>query len=119
MNQSHSGPIADIEGFDQLLPGIYKSEKPINIAGVDKFHLKCDCNNGSFVNGVTEPFLYFFALTSPSGFKIYKEPRIKLFEKVNKPSLSHIRFHIEDDDHKPVDFKRETISFTCPLFKTR
>ena len=70
----------------------YKSNKPINNAGIDKICLKCDCINGSIVNGVREPILYPFALSSPRGHKINKEPRIKLFKKVNKPALSHITF---------------------------
>ena len=34
--QSQSGPLNDIEGFIQLIPVTYKSDKPINITGVDK-----------------------------------------------------------------------------------
>ena len=79
--QSHQGPLNDIEGFYQILPGSYKSDKPINITGIDKIHLKCVCINGSIVNGFREPILYSFALSSPPGHKIYKEPRIKLFKK--------------------------------------
>ena len=115
--QSHQGPLNDVEGFYQLLAGSYKSNRPINITGIDKAHLKCDCIQGSIMNGVREPILYSFALISPPGHKIYKEPRIKLFKKVNKPVLSHITFYFEDDDHKLLDFHNETISFTCQLIK--
>ena len=94
-----------------------KSDRPINITGNDKFRLKCDCINGSIVNGTTEPIVYSFALSSPPGHKIYKEPRIKLFKKVNKSVLSRIIFNLEDDDHKPVEFFGETIGFTCQLIK--
>ena len=115
--QSRSYPIDDIDGFYQLIARSYKSDKPINITGIDKVHLKCDCIQGSIVNGVREPILYSFALSSPSGHKIYKEPRVKVFKKINKSVLSHITFYFEDDDHKPVDFNGETISFTCQLIK--
>ena len=115
--QSRSYPLEDITGFYQLIAGSYKSDKPINITGIDKIHLKCDCIQGSIVNGIREPILYSFALSSPPGHKIYKEPRVKLFKKVNKSVLSHISFYLEDDDHKPVDFNKETISFTCQLIK--
>ena len=111
--QFRSYPLDDIEGFYQLIPGFYKSDTPINITGIDKVHLKADCIQGSIINGIREPILY----SSPPGYKIYKEPRIKLFKKVNKSVLSHITFYIEDDDHKPVDFHNETISFTCQLIK--
>ena len=107
----------DIDGFYQLIAGSYKSEKPINITGIDKVHLKCDCIDGSIVNGIREPILYSFALSSPPGHKLYKEPRVKLFKKINKSVLSHIRFYLQDDDHKEVDFNGETISFTCQIIK--
>ena len=115
--QSHSYPLDDIDGFYQLIAGSYKSDRPINITGIDKIHLKCDCIQGSIVNGIREPILYSFALSSPPGHKIYKEPKVKLFKKINKSVPSHITFYIEDDDHKSVDFNNETISFTCQLIK--
>ena len=115
--QSRSYPLNDIDSHYQLIAGSYKSDKPINITGIDKIHLKCDCIQGSIVNGIREPILYSFALSSPPGHKLYKEPRIKLFKKINKSILSHITSYFEDDDHKPVDFNNETISFTCQLIK--
>ena len=115
--QSRSYPLEDIDGFYQLVAGLYKSDKPINNKGIDKSHLKCDCIQGSIVNGIREPILYSFALSPPPGHEIYKEPRIKLFKKNNKSVLSHITFYFEDDDHKPVDFNGETVSFTCQLIK--
>ena len=115
--QSRSYPLNDIDSHYQIIAGSYKSDKPINITGIDKIHLKCDCIQGSIVNGIREPILYSFALSSPPGHKIYKEPRVKLFKKVNKSVLSHITFYFEDDDYKAVDFHGETISFTCQLIK--
>ena len=79
--QSHSNPLDDNDGFYQLISGSYKSDRPINISGIDKIHLKCDCINGSIVNGVREPNLYSFALYSPPGHKIYKEPRAKFLKR--------------------------------------
>ena len=115
--QSRSYPLDDIDSHYQFIAGSYESNKPINIISIDKIHLKCDCVQGSIVNGIREPILYSFALSSPPGHKIYKEPRVKLFKKINKSILSHITFYFEDDDHKPVDFNGETINFTCQLIK--
>ena len=115
--QSRSYPLDDIDGFYQLIAGSYKSDKPIFITGIDKIHLKCDCIQGSIVNGIREPILYSYALSAPPGHKIYKEPRVKIFRKISKSVLSHIIFYFEDDDHKAVDFNGETISFTCQLIK--
>ena len=115
--QSHQGPLNDIDGFYQLIAGFFKSDKPINITGIDKVHLKADCIRCSIMNVVREPILYSFALDQPPGRKIHKEPRIRLFKKLNKRVLSHITFYLEDDDYKPVDFNGETISFTCQLIE--
>ena len=115
--QSRSYPLDDIDSHYQLIAGSYKSDKPINITGIDKVHLKCDCIQGSIVNGIREPILYSFGLDQPPGYKIYKEPKVKLFKKINKSVLSHITFYFEDDDHKAVDFNGETLSFTCQLIK--
>ena len=115
--QSHQGPLNEIEGFYQILPGSYEGNKPIKITGIDKVQLKADCIQGSIVNGVREPILFSFALSSPPGHKIIKEPRVKLFKKANKSVLSHITFYFEDDDYKTVDFHGETITFTCQLIK--
>ena len=93
--QSRSYPLDDIDGSYQIIAGSYKSDEPINITGIDKIHLKCDCIQGSIVNGIREPILYSFALSSPPGHKIYKEPRVKLFKKVNKSVLSHITFFLK------------------------
>ena len=76
--RSRSYPLDDIDGFYQLIAGSYKSDKPIDITGFDKIHLKCDCIQGSIVNGKREPILFSFALSSSPGHKIYKEPRVKL-----------------------------------------
>ena len=100
-----------------MIAGSYKGDRPINITGIGKVHLKCDCINGSIVNGVREPILHSFALSSPPGHKIYKSSKIKLFKKMKKSVLSHITFYLDDYDHKPVDFIGETISFTCQLIK--
>ena len=116
-SQSQQGSLNNIEGFYQILPGSYRSNKPINITAIDEIHLKCDCIEGSIKNGIREPILFSFVLSSPPGHKLYKEPRVKLFKKVNKSVLSHIMFYFEDDDHKPVDFHGETTSFTCQLIK--
>ena len=110
--RSHSYPFDDTDGFYQLVAGTYKSDKPNNITGIDKVLLKCDCFNGSTVNSARKPIFYSFALSSQPGHKMYEEPRIKVFKKINKSVLAHIRFYLEDDDHKIIDFKAETISFT-------
>ena len=113
--ESHSAPLSDIKGFVQLIPGIYKSEKPINITGIDKVHLKYDSVDGSIVNGVRQPDSYSFAFSSHPGHKIYKELRIKLPKKIIKSVLSHKTLYLEDDDHKTVYFIGEKIGFTCQL----
>ena len=65
---------------------------------------------------VPENLFHTLALSSPSRHKSYKEPRIKLFKKINKSVPSHKTFYL-DDDHKAVDYNGGTLSFTCQLNK--
>ena len=90
--ESYSGVLGDIEGFFQLIPGNYKSDKPINITGNDKIHLKRDGINGSIVNGIREPILCNFALDQPAIHEKYKETGVKLFKKIKETVLSDIKF---------------------------
>ena len=83
--ESHSGALGDISGFVQLIPGSYKSDKPLNNTGIDKIHIKADFNNGIIANGIREPIVYCFHLDQPPGYKIFS---IKFFKKVNKSLLS-------------------------------
>ena len=107
--QSYSGPLGDLDGYIQIIPATYKSDRHINNTSIDKVHLKSDCIQGSIINGVREPILYSFALDKPPFHKILKEPKNKLFKKVNKSVLSNRRFYLEDDDHKEVDSNNKTI----------
>ena len=50
--------------------GTHISEKPVMIATTDKVHLKCDCVDGSIVNGIREQYLFSFNLSAPPGYKI-------------------------------------------------
>ena len=117
--QSHLGLQGYIYGFFQLIPGLYKSYKPGNITGIDKVHLKCDCIQGSLVNGIREPISYSFALSLPPGHKVFKTPRKLIIQKMNKSVLSHTKFYFQDDVGKPTDFNEKTIRFTCQVIKIK
>ena len=75
--RSPSRPLDDIEGFHQLIAGSYKSDRQINITGID---LKCDCINGSIVNGSRKPILYcFFCFKFSSGSQNLQRTKSKFF----------------------------------------
>ena len=97
--------------------GTHTSEKPVMITTTDKVHLKCDCVDGSIVNGIREQILFSFNLSSPPGYKIIKEPNIILYKKINKTRLDSIQFFLEDSNHNPVDFNGETLTFTIQIIK--
>ena len=52
--------------------GTHTSEQPVMITTTDKVHLKCDCVDGSIVNGIREQILFPFNLGAPPGYKIIK-----------------------------------------------
>ena len=61
--------------------GTHTSEKPVMISIIDKVHLKCDCVDGSIVNGLQEQILFSFNLSAPPGYKIIKEPPLFCMKK--------------------------------------
>ena len=99
--------------------GTHKSEKPVMITTTVhlKVHLKCDCVDGSIVNGIREQILFSFNLSAPPGYKIIKEPNIIFYKKINKTRLDSIQFFLEDNNHNPVDFNGETLTFTIQIIK--
>ena len=97
--------------------GTHTSEKPVMITTTDKVHLKCDCVDGSIVNGIREQILFSFNLSAPPGYKIIKEPNIILYKKINKTRLDSIQFFLEVNNHNPVDFNSETLTFTIQIIK--
>ena len=99
------------------IQGTHISEKPVMITTTDKVHLKCDCVDGSIVNGIREQILFSFNLSAPPGYKIIKEPNIILYKKINKTRLDNIQFFLEDNNHNPVDFNSETLTFTIQIIK--
>ena len=102
---------------DFYLHGTHKSEKPVMITTTDKVHLKCDCVDGSIVNGIREQNLFCFNLSAPPGYKIIEEPNTILYKKINKTRLDKIQSFLEDNNHNPVDFNSETLPFTIQIVK--
>ena len=79
--------------------------------------MKCDCIDGSVLNGVRQPILYSFVLDKLPGYKVFCEPETIHYRKINKSVLNTITFYLEDNDHKEVDFNGETLTFTLQMIK--
>ena len=79
-------------GWDYKHYDKYVSQKIVNLSNMNKRHLKCDCIDGSVVNGVRQPILFTFVLDKPSGYKILSEPETIHFKKINKSLLNTILF---------------------------
>ena len=103
--------------FDYKVPGVYTSNKILNLNTTNKIHLKCDCIDGSIQDGIRQPIMYSFVLDKPSGYKIFCEPETILFKKINKSVLNTITFYLEDENNEEVDFNGETMTFTLQMIK--
>ena len=104
-------------GWDYKHYNQYLSQKIVNLNSTNKINLKCDCIDGSVVNGIREPILFSFVLDKPSGYKVFCKPETIHYKKINKSVLNTITFYLEDNDHKEVDFKGETLTFTLQMIK--
>ena len=118
-NIQFNSKLNTVLGFTHTVypPGTHTSEKPVMITTTDKVHLKCDCVDGSIVNGIREQILFSFNLSAPPGYKIIKEPTTVLYKSINKTLLDTIQFFLEDSNHDSVDFNGETLTFTIQIIK--
>ena len=104
-------------GWDYKHYNKYISQKNVNLSNTNKIHLKCDCIDGSVVNGIRQPILFSFVLDKPSGYKVFCEPETIHYKKINKSNLNTITFYLEDDNNEGVDFNQETLIFTLQMIK--
>ena len=118
-NIQFNSKLNTVLGFTHTVypPGTHTSEKPVMITTTDKVHLKCDCVDGSIVNGIREQILFSFNLSAPPGYKIIKEPTTVLYKSINKTRLDTIQFFLEDSNHDSVDFNGEALTFTIQIIK--
>ena len=104
-------------GWDYKFYNKYTSQKFVNLGSTNKIHLKCDCIDGSLVNGIRQPILYSFVLDKLPGYKVFSEPETIHYKKINKSVLNTVTFYLEDDNNKLVDFNSETLTFTLQMIK--
>ena len=84
---------------------------------MDENLLKCDCSDGSVVNGLRKPLLDIFVPDKPPGNKVFCQPETVLYEKLNKSVLNTKTFSLEVDSHKEVNFNVEALTFTLQSAK--
>ena len=104
-------------GWDYKHYNKYISQKVVNLGSTNKIHLKCDCIDGSVLNGIRQPILFSFVLDKLPGYKVFCEPETIHYKKINKSVLNTITFYLEDNDRKEVDFNGETLTFTLQMIK--
>ena len=104
-------------GWDYKHYNKYISQKILNLGSRNKIHLKCDCIDGSVVNGLRQPMLYSFVLDKKPGYKVFSEPETIHYKKINKSVLNTITFYLEDGNNEVVNFKGETLTFSLQMIK--
>ena len=104
-------------GWDYKHYNKYTSQKLVNLGSTNKIYLKCDCIDGSVVNGLRQPILYSFVLDKLPGYKVFSEPETIHYKKVNRSVLNTITFYLEDDTNTLVNFNSETLTFTLQMIK--
>ena len=61
-------------GWDYKHHNKYTSQKLVILGSTNKIYLKCDCIDGSVVNGLRQPILYSFLIDKLPGYKVISEP---------------------------------------------
>ena len=114
---SFSSILGFTPGWDYKHYNKYTSQKIVNLGNTNKIHLKCDCIDGSVVNGLRQPILYSFVLDKLPGYKVFCQPETIHYKKIRKSVLSTIPFYLENDNNEEVDFNGETMNFTLQMIK--
>ena len=104
-------------GWDLKHYNEYISQKIVNLSSTNKIHFKCDCVDGSVVDGLRQPILYSFVLNKRPGYKLFSEPETNHYKKINKSVVNTITFQSEDDNNQEVAFIGETLTFTFQMIK--
>ena len=78
-----------------------------------KIHLKCDCIDGSVLNGVRQPIIYVFFSDKPPGYKVFLWPERIHYKKT---ALNTIYF-FKNDINGEVNFNQETLTFISRMIK--
>ena len=103
--------------FNYKTPGVYISDKILNLNTTNKIHLKCDCIDSSIQDGLRQSILYSFVLDEKPGYKIFSEPETVHYKKINKSVLNSITFYLENENNEEIDFNGETLTFTLQMIK--
>ena len=98
-------------------PGVYTSEKVINLGTINKTHPKYGFFNGSIVDGGRKPSLFSFVLVETPGYKVICELETFHWKEKNKSVLNTITIYLEDDRRKKVSFNGKTSTFSLQLIK--
>ena len=91
-------------GWDDKHYNKNNSQKIVNLNSTNKIHLKCDCIDGSVLNGIRQPILFSFVSDKSSGYKVFCEPETIHYKKINNSVLNTITFYIENSNIEEVDF---------------
>ena len=71
-------------GWDYKHYNEYISQKIVHLGSTNKIHLKCDCIDGSVVNGLRQSILYSFVLDKLPGYEVFCEPETIHYKKIKK-----------------------------------
>ena len=100
-------------------PGVYSSDKKLNLSTINKIHMKYDVIDGSVVNGLRQPILFSFILDRAAGYRMFRQSETIHYKKINKSVLNTITFYLEYDNNGSVNFNGKTLTSTLEMIKIR
>ena len=62
-------------------PGVYTSDKVLNLITLNKIQFRCDVNEGKIQNGLRQPIMFSFVLDKKPCCKVFCEPETIHFKK--------------------------------------
>ena len=94
----------------------YTSQKIVNLGSTNKIPLKCDCIDGSVVDGIRQPILYSFVLDELPGYKVFANQKHNTTKKYISV-LNTLTFYLENHKNEKVNLNAETLTYSLQMIK--
>jgi len=109
--------IGKLLGFPAVIydAGYHESPKIVDISPITSILVNVDIVNGSYLNGSRAPIIYTFAPAVGPGRKIIESPTIPMYLPVSQSELSSVRIWLTDQNQRPVNNRKETLTIRLSM----
>ena len=109
--------IKSLLGFHSKLytSGFNESENMVNILAINSILVNMDIISGSYVNGFTQPTIYFFFPNVSPGYKIIENSKHFLYLPITSDTIHSITIWLTDQNGNELNLRGQNLSMRFHL----